>query len=264
MSSQYLPPALFVTWQDPASRKVHPVGRLVHVLRPESSYEFTYLRAAREAAECGFTPFVGFPNFEELYLSRELPPFFENRLMPSSRAQFKVHLAELGLDSSATEETILARSGGRRVTDPYEVFAEFEPTAHDGEWQTWFFVRSLRYLEHPEVLNDVRVGQRLFCMLDVQNRVNKRAVALRTNGNTLIGFAPDYLADSLGPILETSDLAVVSVARVNPEPAPLQHRIQCQLVVRLTEDFHAYRTGRFEPIPNTAVRLDAWPRVAAA
>jgi hypothetical protein len=259
----YVPPALFVTWQDSASRTIFPVGRLARVAGPESGYEFVYLRAARDAEAKGFTPFATFPDLNQVYRSRELPPFFQNRVMPHARPEFASHVSELGLDRNATPEAILARTNGRRATDPYEVFAEFEPAAVPGQWETRFFARSLRYLGFPEAIDKLAPGERLFCMRDVQNPADPKALALRTEkAEALVGFCPAYLVDELGPVLDEPDAVLVTVERLNPAPAPLQHRLQCHVRVRPRENFHSYRGGRFEPLSASALQLARWARVA--
>jgi hypothetical protein len=259
----YLPPALFVTWPDPESHATFPVGRFVRVAIPEPAYEFAYIRAVLDAQGKGFSPFVTFPDLQEVYRSRELPPFFRNRLMPTARAGFGAHVAELGLERDASPEMILARSNGRRVTDPYEVFAELEPTSVPGEWQTWFFARSLRNLPHPGDLENLAPGDRLLAMRDVQNPANRHALALRTERNSLVGYCPAYLVDDLGTALDDPHAATITVERVNPSPAPLQHRLQCRLRIRPGPEFHGYRSGRFEPISPEALRLAPWICAAA-
>ena len=263
MFENYVPPALFVTWQDQASRTIHPVGRLVRVMQPEPGYEFAYLEAVRAAEGIGFVPFAGFPDHNEVYWSRDLPPFFQNRLMPPARAEFTAQLAELGLKADAGPEAILARTNGRRATDPYELFAEFEPTEARGEWETRFFARSMRYLSHASDIDELMPGQRLLCMQDLQNPVDRDAIAFRTEHNAIVGFSPAYLVDELGPLLLKPDnVVVVSVERVNPPPAPLQHRLRCHLRVRPQDDFHAYRRGRYAPLSADALRLAPWERAA--
>jgi hypothetical protein len=260
MSDDYVPPALFVTWQDPESRTIFPVGRLARFALPSVGYEFAYLRAAQEAVGRGFTPFLAFPKIDAVYRSAALPPFFENRVMPAGRAEYAGQLSELGLTVSATPEEILARTNGRRATDPYEVFAEFEPSETANEWETRFFVRSLRYLEFPDVVERLSVGERLYCMRDVQNEVDPMALALRTKPSAIVGYCPAYLTDDIGNLLVVPDTVRVTVERINPPPAPLQHRVQCHLRVRTTSAFHAYRSGRFEPISTDALRLAPWAR----
>jgi hypothetical protein len=75
----------------------------------------------------------------------------------------------------------------------------------------------------------------------------------------LVGYCPAYLVEVLVPLLRDEPEAVhLAVERVNPAPAPLQHRLQCHLRVRTDANFHAYRSGRFEPLSADAVRLEPW------
>src|SRR4051812_48498241 len=125
MSEQYIPPALFVTWQDRVSRKIFPVGRLVRLLEPAGAYEFAYIAGAKEAESAGFVPFLAFPSLAAVYRSHELPPFFANRIMPAGRPDYAKFVQRLALVPDAADpHTILARSGGVRATDCFEVFAE--------------------------------------------------------------------------------------------------------------------------------------------
>jgi hypothetical protein len=262
MSDSYVPPALFVTWQDPVSRTIFPVGRLVRIVAPRAKYEFAYLRAARNAEEKGFVPFVAFPDLTEVYRSSELPPFFQNRLMPRNRTEYAAQLTAIGLDASASEEEVLARTNGRRATDLYELFGEFEPGSSHDEWETRFFARSIRYLDFPQTIDALTPGQTLFCMRDVQNPVDVAAIALRNSGNAIVGYCPAYLVDDLEPLLAHPGSVAVTVERVNAPPTPLQLRLQCHLRVRTPAGFHGYRTGRFEPLASGAIRLTPWARTA--
>ena len=100
-------------------------------------FEFAYIAAATEAQGFGFLPFVAFPEIERVYVAPELPAFFNNRVLQPGRPDYPQHLAELGLESAtATPVAILARSGGRRVTDPLELFAELVPAATEDRLET--------------------------------------------------------------------------------------------------------------------------------
>ena len=79
------PQRLFIAWQDPESRKIIPVGRL---LRLQGGYEFAYIGSVHEARARGFAPLVTFPELGQVYRSVELPPLFSNRLMSSARRDF--------------------------------------------------------------------------------------------------------------------------------------------------------------------------------
>ena len=62
---------------------------------------------------------------------------------------------------------------------------------------------------HREDLDRLQPGQTLRCMLDVQNPVDLKAIALRIDGNALVGFCPAYLVDELVPLLPSGSLSRV-------------------------------------------------------
>src|SRR5688572_26595580 len=98
---------LFVAWQDPASRAIEPVGVLSRrVDGDEPIFEYRYLRRAADLA--GFRPFVGFPELAGRYRSADLFPFFENRVMPRSRDDYRGFMAQLGLPDQADPFEVLA------------------------------------------------------------------------------------------------------------------------------------------------------------
>ena len=257
MPEQHLPPALYVTWQDRASRKIFAVGRLVRLHDPAGAYEFAYVAGAREAEAAGFKPFVGFPSLSAVYRSRELPPFFANRVMPTGRPDYANFVQRLALaPDAAGPDEILARSGGVRATDSVELFAEPMRLA-DGRWQAIFFVRSIGHVDGAEaVAGSLAVGQRLFCMLDIQNEKNKRAVALRTHDCRLVGFCPDYLTQDLDARLLDDRDAEVTVLASNAPPAPVHYRVLTELRFDAPAGAHPFRSPRLEPIPAGATSLD--------
>lgn len=258
MSERHLPPALFVTWQDRASRKIFPVGRLVRLAEPESSYEFAYIEGAREAEASGFAPFLSFPSLTAVYRSDVLPPFFTNRVMASGRPDYAGFVQRLALvPNAASPDEILARSGGVRATDSVEVFGE-PMRLDDGRWQAIFLARSIRHVKGGEATAaSLKVGQRLYCMLDVQNEMNERAVALRTDDHRMVGFCPDYLTDELDERLMHDRSAEITVLAINPPPAPVHYRVLCELRLTVRGGEPPFRSPKLEPIAQGAVRLGA-------
>ena len=75
---------LFVAWQDAESRRIVPIGRL---LRRDGRYEFAYVNAVSDARALGFEALLTYPDLEEVYESRDLPPLFSNRLLPKRRPE---------------------------------------------------------------------------------------------------------------------------------------------------------------------------------
>ena len=261
MTARYVPPALFVNWQDEASRWIFPVGRLVTLL--DGGYEFAYIAAAFEAQRVGFSPFVAFPEFERVYRSPELPSFFKNRVLQPGRPDYPQHLQELGLESAtATPIEILARSGGRRVTDPLEVFAELVPSASEDRLETHFFARGIRHFAGAEdAVTQLHAGDLLTLNPEPGNAVNTKALLLACSDQRCVGYVPDYLAEDLNGFAASDPSMQVEVVRVNPAPAPSQQRLLCRLSISSSAP-RPHRGARFEPIAPSAVRLQDPARVA--
>lgn len=261
MTARYGASALFVTWQPKGSLQSFPVARLVTL--PDGGYEFAYIAAAREAQQAGFSPFVAFPEFERVYRSPELPSFFKNRVLQPGRPDYPQHLQELGLESAtATPIEILARSGGRRVTDPLEVFAELVPSATEGRMETHFFARGIRHFAGSEdAVTQLHAGDLLMLKPEPGNAVNTKALLLACSDQRCVGYVPDYLAEDLNGFAASDPSMRVEVVRVNPAPSPSQQRLLCRLSISSTAP-RPHRGVRFEPIATGAVRLQAAQSIA--
>jgi hypothetical protein len=253
MTSAYEPPALFVNWQDERSRRIFPVGRLISLAT--GGYEFAYIAAARDAEQYGFAPFQAFPDLERVYHSPELPAFFQNRLLQPGRPDYPQYLHELGLGSAtATPVEILARSGGRRVTDPLEVFAELVPSFD--RFEAHFFVRGIRHQAGAEeAVGQLRPGDELSLKPEPTNQFNSKAHLLLCHDGRSVGYVPDYLTDDLSELVEQDPSLRIETVRVNPPPAPSQQRLLCKLSISSTAP-RPHRGPRFEPISPNATRLD--------
>jgi hypothetical protein len=263
MTASYVSPALFVNWQGESGRQVFPVGRLLNL--SGDSYEFAYLAAAKEAQQLGFVPFVAFPELERVYISSELPAFFKNRVLQPARPDYPEHLAELGLDpATATPIAILARSGGRRVTDPLEVFAELVPTTDATRVEAHFFVRGIRHVAGAEeVLTQLAPGDSLTPQPEPTNAVSPKALLLARPDTRRVGYVPDYLAEDLNGLTVSDPSLLIQVVRVNAAPSPSQQRLLCRLSISATAP-RPHRGARFEPIASDALRLEAGELVATS
>lgn len=217
---------LFVAWQDAESRRIVPIGRL---LRRDGRYEFAYVNAVSDARALGFEALLTYPDLEEVYESRDLPPLFSNRLLPKRRPELAEYLGELGLSVEQGEPfTVLSRSGGRRTTDRLEVFAPPEQM-NDGNYQGLFLARGVRHVPGSEAaLAQLGAASPLFVMADVQNSTNSAALALRDGAQHLLGYVPDYLANELVTAGASPALLQVTAERINLPPAPVHHRLLCR------------------------------------
>lgn len=244
---------VFLAWQNPNSRKVLPVGRLVQ-LGPRD-FEFAYIQAALDAQADDFAPLVSFPDFDRVYRGEELPALFRNRVLSRSRPDYPEYIKQLGLEEDASPLDQMVRSGGRRVTDTLEVFAAPTPLPNGG-WHQYLLVRGVRYLPDAEgAISDLKEGEQLLVMRDEQNDAGAHARLLRTDGTRLVGFLPDYFALEMeGQQIDSSKLRV-TVERVNPPPALVQQRLLCR--VEYTGTQRLFTGDKYQPIADGATTVAA-------
>ncbi len=246
-------PKLFVSWRSPATRLIHPVGRLDFDAAAHR-YEFRYIRAADRAAADGFTAFPEFPKLGDVYRSTELFPLFANRVMPASRPGYPSFLDALGLSPEAANPmAVLARTGGARVTDQVELFPVPLPN-HDGCYLTHCLLRAVKYMPPAagERLARLEVGERLYPMPDPQNPADPHAIAVRTADYVVIGFVPAYLTTDLRILKAECPELKLSVEKVNPPPAEAHHRVLCRVVSCWPDGFQPFQSPEFQPVGPTA------------
>jgi hypothetical protein len=249
---------LFIAWQDPVDRSWRPVGILS--LRRDRMFRFVYTRGAR--ASGSFVPFPGMEDLEQVYESEGLLPFFSNRLLSDSRPEYGRLLKWLNIQDAEPYSllfNILAMTGGIRATDTFEVF-ECPVKNARGLYEAGFFIHGLRHVAKPAVerVNSLGRGQRLFLMLDEQNRDDAKAVALRAdNPVELVGYCPWFLSRDLRQLLghnRPMDV-VVTVEQVNAE-APLNLRLLCKLVAPWLEGFQPCSDEDYAPLADYTYQIE--------
>ena len=251
------PQSLFVTWQDPETHRYWPVGRL-RAFGPNTAerFEFVYLGGAYEARQSGFHGFIGFPDFERVYRDDVLFPLFANRVMNRRRPDFGEYVNRLDLDpNDADDLDILARSGGRRNTDSIEVFPA--PDLHrDGCYITWFLVHGVRHSDPDlqRLLHEkLREDEPLYLQADFQNLADAQALSLRTAAKLHVGYLPRYLVPDAWELFAGQEVCgwniEVTVAQINPPPAPIQQRVLCRMMACWPDGFEPYASKTYLPIP---------------
>ena len=238
---------LYMAWQDPDHRKWYPIARLRSL---GDRYEFAYTNGAQVAAlEAGFQPLAPFPELQTTYVSQTLFPIFLNRLLPHSRPEYNNYLEWLSVPKDERDPfAILARSGGRRVTDTLEVF----PCPERDEscrYTVHFLVHGTSHMtvDASHRAMQLQPGERLLAMHDCQNPKDPEAIALRTNeireqDMYLIGYCPRYLKGDFQKLLKTldDDSLEITVVRVNPPPAPIQFRVLCRALMKGPPNFRPF------------------------
>ena len=234
------------------------MGRLLRLVSPLPGYEFSYIHSAHLAAEHGFQPFIAFPDLSKVYRSRELLPFFKNRVLSPARPDYEMHVESLALATEAAEPmTLLALSGGRRATDLVEVFPDWVRDGRSRTMNTRFLLRGVQHVAGAEErIQSLRPGDVLRFLAHTENPVNPLAIKVQTEGSVDIGYLPDYLAADVTELLSRNAKVEVSVLRVNPPPVSRHHRVLCSLLVRDSQGMTGFRDDGFRPIPREATSID--------
>lgn len=219
---------LVVGWQD--EKRWYPIGK---VERDDKYFSFAYTKGAQVAAdECHFQPLLSFPDFKRIYKSAEMFPWLRHRLLSNKRPEFKRYLQWLQIDSNQSDEfSILAKSGGRRATDAFELFAI--PALSTSGWsQIEFFLRGIQSISTAsrQRIAQLQVNEPLFLMQDYA----ADECVLRTQDQFLLGFCPKYLSSLLVSVIRHSPEEVIAkVQKVNQAPTPMEFRLLCHVDLRL-------------------------------
>ena len=248
---------LFLAWQDPVSRSWFPIGRLTF---NGKEYQFNYTNGFLKALlERFFKPLPSFPDFSKVYTSQKLFPLFSNRVMPRSRPDYPEFVQWLNIPKHEDDPiALLARSGGKRVTDNFEVFPCPEPD-ENGRYRIHFFAQGLRHLPKPAIerINGLQVGELLYLAHEFQNRYDSSALLLCTEDHWIVGYCPRYLCgDILQIISQHPELVRVEVDRLNQPPTPLQFRLLCKMTADW-RDFRPFSSPMYQPVSSDVLAASA-------
>lgn len=243
---------LYVGWRSKKKQKWYTIGCLIH----NGEYRFVYTGGAFKAKnECGFTPLANFPDFDSAYESEELFPFFKNRVLTTRRPEFRTFMGYLDL-ADDDPMGIMARSGGRRETDYYELFPA--PRLDDsGRYATLFFAHGVSHL--PPAAKDridrIDKGENLLLIHDFMNPFVPDAYAVRTdntisgerNDNFIVGYLPRFLTNDVNEYRKTGNIELAA-EKVNPKPAPTQYRLLCRLTAEAPPGYQPCSSEDYRPL----------------
>jgi hypothetical protein len=249
---------LFLAWQDPKSRHWFPIGKLTF---DGKNYHFVYTHGVKKAQfECNFQLLHSFPERDHVYTSSQLFPLFSNRLMRPSRPDYQDYIQWLNIPQNQDDPiAILARSGGHKATDTFEVFPEPEIN-ENGAYHIHFFVHGLRYMPECSIerVKQLKPEERLYLTHDIQNSYDEKALLLRTEERHNLGYCPRYLAADIYEVLKQNPQSVdVRVERVNPAPTPIQFRLLCNMTAKWHGDFSLFSSQDYQPIVDSSLLLQS-------
>lgn len=214
--------ALLLVWQNPGTRRFTKVARLQSV---GDSYRFEYLDGATDP---DFAALHSFPDKERVYVTGQLPAFFQNRLMSKRRDSYAQYTSWLGLNpEGASPMEVLARTGGGRATDTFYVVEE--PELRTGERTILrFFSSGLSHVDGAlGRLLLVRPGDILTIRPEPHNPANQRALLIDASAGESVGWVPDWLLDEVHELVAARDFQL-EVERVNLD-APWHLKLMCRL-----------------------------------
>ncbi|MBL7938472.1 MAG: hypothetical protein JNL43_03855 [Flavobacteriales bacterium] len=248
---------LFLAWQDKrpvaqgGTRRWYPIGRLQNDVRAHL-FHFDYTKGMMMAREqAGFRALDAFPQVDKHYVSSELFPLFQNRLMRREREDFPAFVERLGLDPDQFDPfEILSITGGERQTDPLEVFPKIEKRADDS-FVCRFFIHGWRYVnkDAQQRMLTLLPGEPLQVTLEMNNPTGP-AIQLETALDYyMLGWAPRYLVmDLIKSIGEGYADLKAHVVRVNPAPAPYNQRVLVELEGRYPAGLEPMSAEQFQPV----------------
>ena len=223
---------LFIAWQDTGvSRQWFPIGRLDADVDNEK-FRFRYVGGAdRAARDVQFPLLTAFPAIDKDYQSGRLFSTFGNRVMRSSRPDFKSYVQTLAIADDSDPIDMLAASGGHRLTDSYEVFPKLAKQL-DGSFVCRFFLHGGKHVSTAaqERLDSLEADEELYLALELTNPLGERAVQIQSTDYHMIGWAPRYLAHDLSVALAGPQGSCrARVVQINPMPVPSEHRVLIEM-----------------------------------
>jgi hypothetical protein len=246
--------SLFITWQAPESRRFYPIARLTRV--SDGEFELAYIRAVREAEREGFAGLPGFEDVEEVYRSSALPSLFQSRTASRGR---RVHLEGESESVPQPANDVLDAAPitlflNRQPGAPAERLEAFAPPLPGGGGRYWgaFVIRGVgRVGGSADLVERLSADEALALVPEPDNAYNPRALLVARTDGTLIGYAPDYLANelSLVPLVTTSvHLGLLAVHRITFSPAQPLYQVTCRYECAEAVGRALFRSPAYEPL----------------
>ena len=228
-------------------RRPLPTGLLSST---SSEFEFAYVQGFLSDPEQ--RPLLGFSDPMRSYHSPFLFPFFQQRIPEPDRSDRGALLQWLGLPEDATDWQVLARGGGTRKGDRFELVAAPERTPAGGA-SARVLARGLRFMgdevgfdRMAKGLAGLTQGMPMKVEVDASNAVNPAARRILSEDGTPLGWIPDVIVSYLAP--KPSDLIQVRVAHVNGPDVPWHVRLLIDLEVAVHPSTTMFATREWQPL----------------
>lgn len=188
-----------VIWQDPETRRLVHIGRLVAGEQGRCTFAYT----ADAELNPRFEPFPELPELRESYEFEQLPAVFAERVVAPTHQNYDRLLDALGFTrDEATPVELLTHSAGtvganetlQIVPEPY--------VRSDGVEVRRFLVSGCRHADANSAVVEERIARlrpesELHLVDEPENPKNSRAIRLHDADDQPVGWVPDYLVDYL-------------------------------------------------------------------
>jgi len=227
--------SVYILWQDQDPKLWHTVAKLT---RESDLYRLNYTQGVNNTKY--FTPFPKMPDFDKVYESKELFPFFSNRILPKNRPEFKNLIRWLDIDTEKFDPLeYLGVTGGVRKTDNYRILKL--PKLENGKYIFDFLVSGIHYLseESQEKIKSLKAGDELDYFFEVDNPVDKNAIGLKiTSSGEFVGYCPRYLVNDFKKLIELGggDSSSFKIKKVNLD-APSSYRMVCRFESKENDNY---------------------------
>jgi hypothetical protein len=253
---------LFFTWQEPESRRIYPIARLMRVA--SGAYEFAYVRAALEAERQGFVGLPGFEDLTQVYVSTQLPFLFESRKASRGRrvrleGELESGVAPANDMLDAAPITLFVERPAGAPPERLEVFAPPLPGVAGNYWGV-FSVRGVGRVARADLGERLCANEALSLVAEPHNQYNANALLVVRADGTAIGYVPDYMANELSHVARApARLAVhlLAMHRINFSSAHPLHQITCRYVCDAELGRALFRSAAYEPLSSRASIRDS-------
>lgn len=237
---------LYVIWQDDETHMWHPVAKLIKESLGFGTEKFVYkFHYTNGAKNKNFKPFLRLDELNKTYVSNELFKFFNNRLLPKNRPEFKHMIEWSGLDiRNADELEFLGITGGERKTDNFRVITV---PKLDGEYFVIkFFVSGYKYIsdEYKELSKKLTVGSELKLKHEIDNQHDSNALIVVHDGESKLGYCPRYLNNDLKNLIITQDY-FLKLIKVN-ESAPHRFKFLCEFKSKIPKNYECFISDEYK------------------
>ena len=208
---------LLLVWQHPINRQRYHIGRLWY---QNNKYYFAYDKTEVERLlQAGLRLHPSFPDKNKVYQSRNLFGAFAGRLPARRRKDYGEIAARYNLPEDCTDYELLKASGGKLVTDNFEltssiIFAENETVDME------FFVSGWSYCDGPENIDKLRSAQELQLRIEPCNQWDSNLILIKYADDITLGQVPIVYASILSKCILNGFLTKTRITGINPEAEP--------------------------------------------